>query len=164
MLGDPVETFSDIVDVTKSTFAVCDVWSSSGDVEIVVELLGKTFEVFEDGFMNSQYEVALVNGEAVSGKYGLQFDGIINQVSFYFRCRIITRNPAFVIPANVAIDALSNPEYVAALRNTQTDPKTGESVIDDSAIVVEVEDVVADAFQIKTNYYDYDFEDNITCV
>lgn len=53
MLGDPVETFSDIVDVTKSTFAVCDVWSSSGDVEIVVELLGKTFEVFEDGFMNT---------------------------------------------------------------------------------------------------------------
>ena len=37
VLGDPVETFNDIVDVAESTFAVCDVWSSSGDVEIVVE-------------------------------------------------------------------------------------------------------------------------------
>ena len=107
------------------------------------------------------YEVALVKGEAASGEYGLQFDGVINQVSFFFRCRIITRNPAFVIPANVAIDALSNPEYVAALRNTLADPETGESVIDESAIVVEVEDVT-NAFQIKTNYYDYDFEDDTT--
>ena len=37
MLGDPVETFNDIVDVAESTFAVCDFWSGSGDVEIVVE-------------------------------------------------------------------------------------------------------------------------------
>ena len=108
------------------------------------------------------YEVALTPvdiGEA-SRRRGLQSDGG-NQVYFFFRYRIITRNPSFVIPQNVTIDALANPEYVAVLRNALVDPETGESAIDENANVELVEDV-ADSFQIKTNHQEYDFEGNTT--
>ena len=108
------------------------------------------------------YEVALtpVNIGEASRRHGLQSNGG-HQVYFFFRYRIITHNPSFVIPQNVTIDALANPEYTAVLRNALVDPETGESAIDENANVVLVEDV-ADSFQIKTNYQEYDFEGNTT--
>ena len=41
-----------IIVMAKSICAISDFWSGRWDVEVVIELLGKKFKVFEDSGMN----------------------------------------------------------------------------------------------------------------
>ena len=61
--------------MAKSICAVSDFWSGRWDVEVVIELLGKNFKVFEDSGMNPSGKEA-GDAEGIDGRLLKWGDGV----------------------------------------------------------------------------------------
>ena len=120
----------------------------------LTESLAQTLELAS----NEQVGIVVtLQNETASRRRGLQAsDG---KLTFIVCAHITTRNPDFIIAPDLASGSLSNATFRADLV-ADLSGALGESVLGEDA-VAEIE-VLAAAFQIKTNYHDYDFEGNTT--
>ena len=100
---------------------------------------------------NEQFRIVVkLQKETASRRRGLlASDG---KLTFIIYVYITTRNPALIIAPDLASGSFSNATFVADLSDA-----LGESVV----LSAEIE-VLDAAFQIKTNYHDYNFEGNST--
>jgi len=69
------ETCGDIMVMAKSFCAVSDFWNGRWDVEVVIEVLGKKFKVFEDSVMDSSGKEAS-DAEGIDGRLLKWSDGV----------------------------------------------------------------------------------------